>query len=534
MKKIFALFIISIFAFVSCGTDDAVPGDAYDVVVVGAGGGGLAAAARIARAGKKVLVIEQHYKVGGYMGSFKRGDYTFEISLHAMDGLDPETGSWVPMFKDLGIHDKLKPVRMDPMYKAFLPGLSMIVPADALEYKKLLLENFPHEREGIEDFFDAFDRIHSVMYAGSLFIQGEYLAGLWEIVTNPRALGTIASCMNLTMTEVLDDYFKDKALLTVMTAYTCMLGDGPDKIAGMIFVGMWDAYHKGGCYYLKGGSQSIVSALEDVIKQNSGEILLSTRVTKILIKDGKAVGVKTDDGKTFNSKYVVSNANAHDTFLKLVGREYLPEDYVEDLNEMEIGAAPFSVYMGVNSDYSKYFPGESHMLIVMPFANPDDNFRPMREGDITKVGFGITNYTKADPENAPKGKNVIGLVTLMPYDWNNGWMENESRDKYTKFKNEVARKLIKRAEKYLPGLSSHIEELEVGTPRTNVHYTSNTKGSLYGWSHSAEQSLFNRLPQETPIENLILAGAWTFPAGGQTPVLFSGNSAAEIILDDMD
>ena len=64
----------------------------YEVIVIGAGGGGLAAATRLSLAGKKVLLIEQHSKVGGYMSSFERGDYTFEVSLHAINGLDPETG----------------------------------------------------------------------------------------------------------------------------------------------------------------------------------------------------------------------------------------------------------------------------------------------------------------------------------------------------------------------------------------------------------------------------------------------------------
>jgi phytoene dehydrogenase-like protein len=59
-------------------------------------------------------------------------------------------------------------------------------------------------------------------------------------------------------------------------------------------------------------------------------------------------------------------------------------------------------------------------------------------------------------------------------------------------------------------------------------------GSLYGWSFTEDQSLWNRLPQETPVKNLILAGAWTFPGGGQSTVLLSGYTAGGIVLDDLD
>ncbi len=76
--------------------------------------------------------------------------------------------------------------------------------------------------------------------------------------------------------------------------------------------------------------------------------------------------------------------------------------------------------------------------------------------------------------------------------------------------------------------------LEVATPRTDEHYTLNYKGSIYGWSNTVEQSMMNRMPQTTPIENLLLAGAWTFPAGGQSAVIMSGLLAAKIILADMD
>ena len=98
-KKVFSLMVILIFAIATCGSDSkkAVKTD-YDVIVIGAGGGGLAAAAKLSMEKKRVLLIEQHSKVGGYMGSFRRGKYTFEISLHSMDGLEPGIGRNIKVF----------------------------------------------------------------------------------------------------------------------------------------------------------------------------------------------------------------------------------------------------------------------------------------------------------------------------------------------------------------------------------------------------------------------------------------------------
>ena len=530
--RILSVFIASVFLLTACGSD-AKKTD-YDVIVIGAGGGGLAATARLAINKKKVLLIEQNSKVGGYMGSFKRGDYTFEIGLHSMDGLDPKCGMNVQVFKDLDIYQRVKPIKMDPMYKVIYPSLTLVVPADPDAYIKLLIEKFPNEKKGIEDFYATMGRIFGAMNAGLLLNRGQYAAGMLEMMKNPRMMGTMMWYLNSTMADFLNEFFKDKLLIAAMTALTGMLGDGPENISGIVFAAMWNSYHRGGYNYFEGGSQSVATALENSIKEHGGEIMLSTLVTKIIIENGKVAGVQTKDGKTITCKYVVSNANAPDTFLKLVGEDKLKKDFVDKLKKMEVGAATFNLYIGVKKDYRNLFAGTSHQIIVNEFDDYTKIFKPMKDGDIEKVQFGIANYSNIDPNIAPKGKNVISVVTLMPYDWNKGWRESEGPEQYKKLKEEVAKKLIRRIEKQLPGLTSNMEVLEVATPRTNEHFTLNYKGSIYGWANSVNQSMLNRLSQKTPIKNLYLAGAWTFPSGGQSAVLTSGYMAAEAIMADMN
>jgi prolycopene isomerase len=300
---------------------------------------------------------------------------------------------------------------------------------------------------------------------------------------------------------------------------------------------MWNSYHRDGYYYLEGGSQAISDALEAVIKEKGGEILLSTRVTGILVEDGAATGVQTGDGRTYRSRYVISNANAPDTLFKLVGREHLPAGYVAAVELMEVGASALVVYLGVDHDYSSSFSGTHEWFInVAGDSGQEVDFGLVRsaEVDMEKIPFAVANYTVVDPATAPAGKNVICLTTIMPYDWKQGWYEECGYEKYTRLKNEVGMQLVKRAEKFLPGLSEHIEVMEVGSPRTMEHYTSNPGGAIVGWANTPEQSMFKRLPQETPIGNLFLAGAWTFPCGRQSAVIMSGIFAAEKVLAGLD
>jgi prolycopene isomerase len=275
----------------------------------------------------------------------------------------------------------------------------------------------------------------------------------------------------------------------------------------------------------------------DVINENKGEILLSTRATKIIIENGRAVAVRAENVRTkevkeYKCNYVVSNANAPDTFFKMIGEENLPADYVDKLKKMEIGPSTFVVYLGVKKDYTKFYPEHVHGIMVNDFMEEADNIKAVKEGDITKISFGIANYTVLNPNSAPKGKNTICMVCLMLYDTNDGWKLSEGYDKYTKYKNEIGKKFAKRAERFLPGLTSNIEVMEVGTPITNRNYTLNPKGTIFGWANTPAQTIMNRLQQKTPIKNLFLAGAWTVPCGGQSAVLISGSIAAGLILND--
>ena len=180
-KTIYLLLIISGLILPDCqtGSESTTPEkDVYDVIIVGAGGGGMGAALELTRAGKKVLIIEQHYRPGGYMTNFSRSGYTFEVSLHAMDNLNP--GRTVErFFKEIDIYDKLKPVKADPMYKACFPdNFDIVIPADVNEYKKVLAEKFPDQAESIEKFFDITLDIDYATDAFTYLFNGEYLEGL--------------------------------------------------------------------------------------------------------------------------------------------------------------------------------------------------------------------------------------------------------------------------------------------------------------------------------------------------------------------
>jgi phytoene desaturase len=502
----------------------------YDVVVIGAGGGGLSSAARLALQGMKVLVIEQHDKVGGYMTAFERDDYRFEVSLHAMDGLN-EKGLNQRTFTTLGIVDKVKVIKLDPAYTSVFPGITLDVPADPEEYLKVLQDTFPDEAEGMAKLYDTLETINTAMVLLKDMTEGRSAGSvLWEFIKHPSLLVPFFKYWSTSASEMLDDFVQDERLIAFITQLACFAGAEPDRVSGAFFAMMWNSYHFGGFAYFEGGSQAVSNAMAEVIQENGGEILLNTLATKIVMEDGVAAAVRTKDGKEFKCRYVISNANVPDTIDKLVGREHFPEEYVKNIDGMEIGLSSLVVYLGVDHDYSDSFPKGVHSYFMNTSYDQALNFKYYYEGVPEKSTYGLINYTLVDPTNAPEGKNVICLATIMPYDFKGDWLQSLGYDKYVALKEEAARKLIKRSEQFLPGLSSHIEVMEIGTPRTMERYSLNPRGTIFGWNNTPEQSMMKRLPQETPIDNLYLAGAWTFPGGGQSSVLVSGLGTADMIL----
>jgi phytoene dehydrogenase-like protein len=466
----------------------------YDVVVIGAGGGGLAAASTLAQAGRSVLLIEKHYKVGGQMVTFDRGDYTFEASLHALDGF---MGPFALM--SVGLLDPLFPatnavelIKSEPfMYRSIYPDFTFDTPSDAKEYEAAMKAVWPEEAAAIDAIFN-----------------------------NLGPLGILAYG-NDTVADFLHTYTDNEQIISVLTTLAAFVGGGPSQLDSFTFIGMWMGYNLYGYHYLIGGSQSISDALEAKIRNAGGTILLNTLATKIVVEDGHATQVRTNGGGCFNAKYVISNANGPDTYLKLVGPEHLPADFVRMVEETPAGLSVATVYLGVDHDYSEAF-GNSHEIMVSTGYDYDATYQSIFDCIPENTGFGLTNYTMVDPTSAPPGKNAITIGIQLAYECNNDWDWNVSHDRYKAYKYTLMNHYINRAEEILPGLTDHIEVMEMSSPQTIKGYTLNPRGTIFGWEATpAGDPPLPITKRESPIDNLFLASAWT-SMGGQSIVLLEG------------
>jgi len=475
--------------------------DEYDVIIVGSGIGGLTCGALLSKRGYKVLVLEQHYQVGGYCSSFRRMGFTFNAGVEDVSGLW-ERGPVNYLLKELGLDRDELFVRNRVRF--IFRGKEIDV--DGLErFIGILSEMFPEERDNIYAFFDEARKAYDECYRDLAYgvpLPAELIAKVYgskKLLDYPKEHPHFYDWMNKTYREKLDEFFSNEDLKTLLCALLGYLGTRPEETPASSALTAVVSYYLYGGYFPRGGAQRFADTLRKYIESHGGRVLTMHKVDKILVENGEVRGVRAR-GRIFKSRIVVANANAKTTLLELVGEEYLPRRYVEYIKSLKMSPSAFLVFLGIDMDLTSY------PTII---NNLDD-------------GYTIVINSNADPSLAPVGKASVTILTLANY---HDFPERGTRE-YLEKKKELAETLVKKAEKVIPGISKHIVVMDAATPRTFERYTSMPEGAIYAF----DQSINTRRPYfKTPIKGLYLASASTFPGGGIEAVVISGTICANDI-----
>ena len=490
----------------------------YDIIIIGAGLGGLTAGAKLAKNNKKVLVIEQHNIPGGCATTFKRKDYTVEVGLHEMDGLD-EIDSKKSIFKDLDIFNHIELIRLPEFYRFINPNIDFVMPDNAAKAIALLVEKFPNEEKGIRNYFK---QIRGIRTETPKLPRSRF----WQTIllpVYPLLYPHVVKNAKKSIGQFLDENMDNDDLKLLLLANLNYYHDDPYTMAMIYFSAAQDGYYAGG-WYIKGGSQMLSNYLADTITKNGGKLVYRHLVEEIIIENGKATGVvyrKKGKNQTENilakAKHIIANNAVPTTFKMLPQKQAtLLKNQIKGL---EYSASVITLYLGFSKTPKEL--GNKHYSTFM--ANPEvknmtDFAEDLKHSSFDKRQLIFVDYSQIDSGLAPEGKS-FGVIASSDYgkDW-----ENLSNEGYKAKKEEVSQQMMKRLEKLIPGVKQHIEYYELGTAKTVERYTLNPGGSVYGFAQTPQQGGNNRFGQKSPINNLHFASAWSMPGGGFTGAIISG------------
>ena len=492
----------------------------FDAVIIGSGLGGLSCAAAFARQGFKPLVLEQHYVPGGYASAFKRpGGFMFDVSLHSTT-VGERGGVWnlIPGFPEI---EDVEFVPHPNLYRAIFPDHDIRVPQKNMKkYVAMLAGYFPEEKKGIEGLFEDMEGLSRDIQKYS------QAGGQVDMSRFPQDYPYLFKSYTKTWGGMVDARIENPKLKAIVSAQWGYYGLPPSRLSCFYYALPYLGYLQQGGYYPKGSSQKISDAFVEFIQGKGGTVKLRTRADKILVKDHAAYGVRTDDGTEYRAKVVVSNANAYDTFLKMIDDKEALKDYVAKFDNYSVSVACFQVFLGLSKDLVGELGIEDSEIFYAAGYDDDAGYKAQLEADVENSGYGLMLYDNLYKGYSPEGKNTVNILTLQGYShWEK--FEKDYRDgnkkDYRAEKERMADILINKVEEtVLPGLSEAISVKEIGTPLTNVRYTSNHRGAIYGWDQTMNNTGPNRVPHATPIDNLYLAGAWTQPGHGYGAVVPSG------------
>jgi prolycopene isomerase len=504
----------------------------YDAVVVGAGNSGLTAAIRMALAGKKTLLIEQHNLPGGCASSFRRGRFEFEPSLHELCdyGSADNPGDLYNLFKEFGIENRIGWCELDDCFRVvskFSDGSPMDVtmPSGKEAFIKKMEEYAPGSREGMETFFElAAEVLEAINYTSASAGNADSNV-LKEKYPNFLRTGAYPT------SKVFDAIKLPKKAQDIMSIYWSYLGVDMERLAFVHYAAMVYKYITKGAYIPKHTSHEISMALLERFRELGGDIWFNTRAAEFLFDGDSCCGVRTNQGDIMCQE-VLANINPNIIYGKMMPKDLVPARERKLAGARKISGRMYVAYFALNK--SKEELGIKDYSIFMPHtSNSPEAYKQLDSMNTNEYSI-LCCYNVANLEFSPEGTCVVSFTTFYNFD---DWGNVEIKD-YFKKKNEVAKQMIMRLkEKTGIDISDCIEEMEIATPWTFSRYLNVPEGAVYGYETSEWDAMMARmmmLKDDYPVKGLWPIGAAGPRGDGYSSTYICGNLIARLALKEME
>ena len=506
----------------------------YDAIIVGGGHNGLTAAAYLARAGRRVLVLERRHLLGGatvteeiYPG-FKYSVCSYVVSL-----LRPE----IVRELDLSRHG----LQILPLESTFTPlpdGDYLLRGPDHDSTRREIYRHSPRDADAYDEFGQmmfqmakAVKPILGMVPPDPTSLAPRDLLALGRLGSFVRGLPeehfyALAKLMTMSAADLLDEWFESEALKATMSASGIIgtfLGPRSPGTAYVLlhhYMGEIDgAFRAWG--FARGGTGAIALAIAGAARHHGAEIRTEAPVARVLVRDGRAAGVALESGKEIAAPVVLSGVDPRRTFLGLVDPALLPEPFVEAIRRYRTRGSSAKVNLALDAlpEFTS-LPGMGQHLRGAISISPSVDYLERAYDDAKYGHFSRQPYmdivipSTIDPSMAPPGKHVMSIfVQYAPYELAGGWNETQ--------RDALGDTVIDTLAEYAPNIRDVILHRQVVTPWDLEQTFGLTEGNIFHGELALHQLFFLRpVPgwagYRTPIGGLFLCGSGAHPGGGIT------------------
>ena len=527
-----------------------VPED-LDAIVVGSGIGGLCTAAILAKAGKKVLVLEQHDQAGGCCHTYIERGYEFDVGIHYVGDVNRLSLSkyLLDQISDAQIEWEDLDDSYDVVSIAYGKG-NRRYPVVRNKWQEVLKEQFPGEHEAIDNFFKLIVRELKESTYTSIFLKA---LPLWvsKILISSGLIHwkskLFSGKFKKSTLELVRELTSNKDLQTCFTYCWGDYGTQPSESHLLMQSLVLRHYLKGASYPVNGASEFAFNIIP-VIERAGGKVLVRANVDQIMYNGSKVLGVKVKTKTGLHSilaPIIISDAGLYNTFQKLLPLEAIKKSYFNDMtSELKPAIAGMSVFVGLNASGDElklkkqnmwaftenYIDGKFNNYINMTVDEMMNAKTPMLFVSFPSVKD--PNWAK---HPGRKDKTTCTIITLASWDWYRKFEKQQQGnrgDDYDEIKKAVGDIMLNQAIELFPQIKHHIDYVEVGSPVTNAHYLAAPHGEMYGLDHDLQRFdawTMAQLRPQTDISGLYLTGQDIFFCGF-IPSLYSGALTASSIL----
>jgi phytoene dehydrogenase-like protein len=483
------------------------PNSEFDAIVIGSGMGGLAFASIMAKLRKwRVLVLERHFKIGGFTHTFTRpGGWSWDVGLHYVGEMGE--GMMGRRLFDFITDGGVNWSPMPDVYDVFnYPTLRFSARKAQASFRLSLIEAFPNESASIDQYFQ--DLQSAVNWVHRHFMATAAPMPLnWMV----RIVNRLTADLPLRLTQrYLEQRFHDLRLRAVITSQWGDYGVPPGLSAFATHAVIADHYLSG-AWYPSGGAGEIAKAIGALIRRAGGDLLPNHEVTDILLDGNRAVGVgacirrgKNVARAEFRAPVIVSDASAWNTFARMLPAVSLP--FRNDLQAIPAGFQVVQLFLGLRRDpRTMGFSGENHWI----FSSFDHNEMYARRDELLEGRAPMAYLSFPSLKDARVQRHTAEIIAPLSYRALEAHRESPWRRRgpcYQSVKDRIARALLDIVEIRYPGFEDLVEYSELGTPLTFEHFAAAPAGAIYGYPGTPDRYRKPWLAPQTPIRNLYLTG----------------------------